>query len=241
MHELRQRSRVSGRSRGAILKSEVLRPLLPVEWLLRWRSRGNNGGQDYGVLRADYVRQQLGEGEREFKRASIKAARNWPDQRRNHYNLICCWHQKNPGAEGFVGYEQVRSCFPFSDKRLLEFCLAAPGDLKVRDGYTRYLVRAGLRNILPPEIRWRTSRMAFSPDYQRRYNAQRRQAQDILAAIAPADPVRQIVDVDKLRSLAARQMVSPNSRTAVLEPGMDLVPFGIYVIYFLRRFAEFQP
>ncbi|HKX29750.1 MAG TPA: asparagine synthase-related protein [Blastocatellia bacterium] len=239
-HELRQRSRISGRSRGLILISEVLRPLPPMDWLLRWLRRKNDGRQDHGVLRPDYVRRQLGERAREFEQASRTAARKWPDQRRNHYNLIHCWHQKNAGAEGFPGYEQVRSSSPFSDKRLLEFCLAVPGDLKVRDGYPRYLVRAGLRNILPPEIRWRTSKLPFSPDYRRRYNAQRRQAQDILAAITPTDPVRQIVDVDGLRSLAAQGMMIQRSRTAGLEPGLIIVPFGIYLIYFLRQFPEFQ-
>lgn len=240
LHELQQRRRVSGRSHGAILKSEVLQPLLPTDWILRWRNRGFYRREGSGVLQADYVRQQIDQGRLEFEQANGSTALEWSDHRRWHYNLIRCWHQKNPGAEGFVGYEQVRSCFPFSDKRLLEFCLAAPGDLKVRDGYPRYLVRAGLRNILPPEIQWRTSKTAFSPDYRRRYNAQRRKAQDVLAGITPNDPIRQIVDVDKLCILAAKEMSNQGSRTAVLEPGLDLVPFGIYMIYFLRQFAEFQ-
>jgi asparagine synthase (glutamine-hydrolysing) len=125
---------------------------------------------------------------------------------------------------------------PYLDKRVIEFCLAAPGHMKVRDGYNRYLIRRSLDGILPPKIQWRTTKMPFSPDYVRRYLAQIGKARDFVAAIGRRDPVRRIVDIDRLQSILNRPDV-PAAKT--MEAA--LVPVTIYLICFLRQFAEFRP
>src|SRR5262249_28261168 len=91
---------------------------------------------------------------------------------------------------------------------------------------------------LPAAIQWRTSKHPFSPDYFRRYNSQRSKAQKLLADISPTDPVRKIVDVEKLKQLALIPVTDQDvfSRSAALHA----VPNGIYLICFLRRFAEFR-
>jgi asparagine synthase (glutamine-hydrolysing) len=48
--------------------------------------------------------------------------------------------------------------FPFLDKRLVEFCLAIPGEQKVNQGYTRAVVRRALRAYLPEAIRLRSGK-----------------------------------------------------------------------------------
>ena len=115
-----------------------------------------------------------------------------------------------------------------------------PGTLKIRNGYNRYLIRAGLDKLLPAAIQWRTSKQPFSPDYLRRYNAQRAQAQTLLNEIRVNDPVREIVDVEKLKVMAAVSVADDERGTFAESTARDAVPAGIYLIYFLRRFAEFQ-
>ncbi|MEK9135866.1 MAG: asparagine synthase-related protein, partial [Bacteroidota bacterium] len=44
---------------------------------------------------------------------------------------------------------------PFFDKRLVEFCLAMPPEQKIRGGWTRFVARRALENIVPDEVRWR--------------------------------------------------------------------------------------
>lgn len=44
--------------------------------------------------------------------------------------------------------------YPFFDRRLIEFCVGLPADQKLRDGWSRSIMRRGL-DVLPPEIRWR--------------------------------------------------------------------------------------
>jgi asparagine synthase (glutamine-hydrolysing) len=52
--------------------------------------------------------------------------------------------------------------YPFFDKRLIEFCLAIPPELKRSSGYNRRILRNSLRKILPINIRKRKSKTDFS-------------------------------------------------------------------------------
>jgi len=140
-------------------------------------------------------------------------------------------------GHGKPDFGTVEPRFPLLDKDVLEFCLAAPLKFKIRNGYKRYTVRAGLNGILPPEIQWRTSKGAFSPDYRVRYEAQLPEVRSFLNSISPGDPVRQIVDIEKLKA-----WTNPVIRPGELPENIirDVVPEGIYLIHFLRRFPEYR-
>jgi asparagine synthase (glutamine-hydrolysing) len=107
--------------------------------------------------------------------------------------------------------------------------------MDVREGYQRYPIRAALNGILPPKIQWRTDKIPFSPDYFVRYNAQLGMALEFVAAIRPNDPVRKIVDVEKLR-----RMLVPVDAAAKPAPARDEIPLTLYLINFLRQFSEFR-
>ncbi len=55
--------------------------------------------------------------------------------------------------------------FPFWDKRLVEFCLSLPPEQKIRQGWTRMIMRQGLKGILPPEIEWRGGKSNLGPNF----------------------------------------------------------------------------
>jgi asparagine synthetase B (glutamine-hydrolysing) len=140
-------------------------------------------------------------------------------------------------AHGKVDIGNVEPRYPLLDKELLEFCLAAPLEFKVKNGYKRYMVRSGLNGLLPTEIQWRTSKGAFSPDYLQRYQAQLPEVRAFLNEISPNDPVKQIVDIEKLKG-----WTKPSTRPEDMSDKItrDAVPQGIYLIHFLRRFAEYR-
>jgi asparagine synthase (glutamine-hydrolysing) len=52
----------------------------------------------------------------------------------------------------------VEARHPFFDKRVVEFCLALPWDLKVRDGWSKWIVRNSSDGLLPDTVRWRRGR-----------------------------------------------------------------------------------
>jgi asparagine synthase (glutamine-hydrolysing) len=175
--------------------------------------------------------------QREFAREceARPPKRHWPGHRRSQLGLIQMWLNSHAGDRGQMVLGHLRFQFPFVDKRIIEFCLGAPGRLKVRDGYQRYMIRRALDGILPPRIQWRTTKFPFSPDYYIRYNKQIGKARSLVNAIGPRDPVRAIVDVEKLRTL-----VHPVDPVKGTWAALVSVPATIYLICFLRQFPDYR-
>jgi len=167
----------------------------------------------------------------------LSATRGVRERQASHIAVI----QKKavPFNSVFMNSHLACSSFPFLDKRILEFCLAAPDHLKVRDGYKRSLIRHALDGILPPAIQWRTSKEPFSPDFHIRYNRQRPLIEKQLSAISKGDPVRAIVGVDKLLAMSRHNMSTNRCSTPKDFQAMHMVPRGVYLIAFLRQFPEF--
>lgn len=57
--------------------------------------------------------------------------------------------------------------FPFYDKRLVEFCYAIPAEMKLKYGWSKYVLRLAMENILPSEIQWRPQKTDLSPTYKK--------------------------------------------------------------------------
>jgi asparagine synthase (glutamine-hydrolysing) len=140
--------------------------------------------------------------------------------------------------QGWTNHGRVRTSRPWLDKRVLEFCLAVPPEMNVRGGYQRYLIRKALDGTLPKRIQWRTDKTPFSPDYDARYNSQLGKAREFVAAIGSKDPVRAVIDIDRLGSLLLQPVGPTGSGHRIAR---DVVPSNIYAICFLRQFAEFRP
>lgn len=55
----------------------------------------------------------------------------------------------------------VESRAPFLDYRLVEFLFSLPYDMKISDGYTKYILRESMKGSLPEKIRKRRDKMGF--------------------------------------------------------------------------------
>ncbi len=65
-----------------------------------------------------------------------------------------CAGQQNAPAQGYsisAAAHGLEFTQPFHDKRVVEFGLAIPEELYVKNGKTRYLARAALKDLYPPE------------------------------------------------------------------------------------------
>ena len=56
----------------------------------------------------------------------------------------------------------VESRLPFLDYRLVEFSLRCRPSLKLRDGWSKWLLRQSLAGILPEKIRLRKTKLGFN-------------------------------------------------------------------------------
>lgn len=59
----------------------------------------------------------------------------------------------------------IEARLPFIDYRVVELAISIAPQLKIKDGWTKYVLRKGSVKIIPDEIRWRRHKVGFeSPD-----------------------------------------------------------------------------
>jgi asparagine synthase (glutamine-hydrolysing) len=107
--------------------------------------------------------------------------------------------------------------FPFWDRRLIEFCLGLPARFKIRDGYTRWILRKAMDGILPPEVQWRPgkSNLGYAFKHCLFHHGQSALAHAIATAPSLLKPY-----------VCARQLDS--SRCGSLAAGGDQEPFFLW-------------
>ena len=101
--------------------------------------------------------------------------------------------------------EGIEFRYPFWDKRLVEFCLALPADQKLKQGWSRYVLRKAMQNVLPPEIQWRRNKNNFLPYLKQ---ALLRQEKDLLNQVIwhDSDKIAEFNDIEAVRLSHARIM-----------------------------------
>lgn len=218
-----------------LLKGEVIKPIIPNYLQDRLHPRFDvDQNEKLSVIKGDFIKRQLGEEVEVSKNKSEKFFTTYPNHLKNQ--LIACSARQSKAGNGFVGYEKVESAYPFTDKRIIEFCLGIPGDMKVHNGYKRYTIRSGMKGLLPDKMRFRTTKEPFSPDFNIRYNNQKEKIREMLLSVKRNDLIKEIVDIEKLQKLLEYTMVTNRCNTPEDFAAMHMVPRGIYLLYFLSTF-----
>lgn len=111
-------------------------------------------------------------------------------------------------AAGFA----IEPRYPFLDSRLVELCLAIPPDQKLRDGYTRDILRRALNDLLPHKIRWRAGKAIPGAYIQSSLPATGRHVMD---EIILGDPgaIASYVDMARVRELYERCLQGADANT----------------------------
>jgi asparagine synthase (glutamine-hydrolysing) len=99
---------------------------------------------------------------------------------------------------------------PFMDKRLAEFCLALPSEQKLRDGWSRYIARQSLANILPVEVQWRSGKADHSANFNRGLATIDRNVLDGLI-LGKSGRIAEYMDVARLRVIRQNYLTRPNN------------------------------
>ncbi len=69
-----------------------------------------------------------------------------------------------------AAFHNISVRFPFYDRQLIEFCLALPPEQKLNKGRTRYILRAAMDGVLPPQVQWRTSKSNLGLAFSRQFS-----------------------------------------------------------------------
>lgn len=107
----------------------------------------------------------------------------------------------------------IESRAPFLDYRLVEFVFNLPGDYKVNLGVTKYVMREGLKSILPSCIQERMDKLGFATPEDIWIRENRSQFKSLLEE--SCDLLSAIVDKDVLLKEFDRQVNGTNSLDGV--------------------------
>jgi asparagine synthase (glutamine-hydrolysing) len=153
------------------------------------------------LLRDGFIRRDLAERTGLLQPAPDRnRQRRPPNFRQRHYaDLTSAQHQDilETYAKETAGFSLERR-FPFLDRRLIEFCLALPGEQKFRDGWTRAIERHALSGHVPAAILWRITKGTYQPQME---HALQRYERALIEDLLFADPqlIEPYIDVPALR------------------------------------------
>lgn len=55
----------------------------------------------------------------------------------------------------------IETRLPFLDYRFVEYCISIPAEHKIRDGWTKFVLRNAMDDLLPRRVTWRTDKLGF--------------------------------------------------------------------------------
>jgi asparagine synthase (glutamine-hydrolysing) len=72
----------------------------------------------------------------------------------------------------------VETRLPFLDYRLVEFCISIKPGFKIKDGFTKYILRRAIQNDLPESIVWRKNKFGFEAPTKTWFRDSKRKMRD---------------------------------------------------------------
>lgn len=173
LHELRALSSgIMATTPGRLLWRSIVRPLVlrrPRLLLRAIRRAPESPWGDTAFINRDFARHL----ELPKRYLELTAARGHPvrTQREEHVRRIT-WplHQYMLEILFRLGsYIGIESRYPFYDRRLIETAISLPASMKLRDGWTRYVLRKGIEEFVPQEIAWRVSKADLGDNFNRTF------------------------------------------------------------------------
>ncbi len=160
--------------------------------------------QKFGKIHMFYLRQGLPFEPEDIKK-TIYGIKLYPandsrqyilDQLKCNLSMLLHYEDRNSMAHS------IESRVPFMDPHLAVCAFRMPIDYKLKDGITKYVVREGLKDVLPEKIRNRYSKLGFvTPEDQWINNNRetfRKEIEDAAEALSP------LLDKDRVRAWCDR-------------------------------------
>jgi asparagine synthase (glutamine-hydrolysing) len=126
---------------------------------------------------------------------------------------------------------------PTADRRLVEFCLAAPTDQFMRDGRPRALARRALADRLPAAVLDAPLKGYQAADWHEGLTAARDEVAAEVERLIASAPAAKALDAERMRQLVRDWPQAGWDRHEVMEPYRLALLRGISAGHFLRRAA----
>jgi len=150
---------------------------------------------------------------------SSKKERQAPPRTEREAHLCALQHNGNPFTlevlSRAAGASSIDVRFPFWDKDLIEFCLSIPASQKIKNGWTRMIMRRAMSGILPPTIQWRPGKTDMAPAFNYGFVKFGREIL-IENIVKHSGPIAEYVDIKSLRAALTRVLNSTASNTEII-------------------------
>lgn len=119
---------------------------------------------------------------------------------------------------------------PSMDKRIIEFCLAVPDRIYLKENKSRMLIREAMQGLLPEELLWNKQRGLQSADITLRIQSDKEKWMDITRNISQNSTINNILDIkifhDSILSISKGKQFNPKgvnkiSRGAMVKSWLD--------------------
>ncbi len=203
-HELRALSEERSLPVLRLLKHFVLSPLAPATLRAVYRHLRTSGDPwtRYSPIHPDFAAETR-VGERYHVSPENKMKDLWRDGRALKAGLANqgAMHAAADISSARRNASGVDLRDPTADKRVVEFCLAAPSTLFLRKGTDRLLIRKAMEGVVPSSILRNTKRGSQATDWFERLTAQRERIAAEMELLERCDLARRALDLGRMRSL----------------------------------------
>lgn len=231
LRETRAMAKLMKRNWARLFVSDVLRPIIPEVLFSVFSSRLREESQLAPIpFRADFIA-----GYPQLKKpqyGKMFAATNHRQYQVDSINRVM---DINVGA--ILESDGLARSFPFLDRRVVEICLAAPGWMKVNNGYRRNIIRRSMRGIMPDKVCTRLTKGEAIPCFPEQALAYAADFQQLIREIPRDSYAAKVLDLDKLSELCGDSNTNNPSK---LSPDnfVMVIPPAISLAYFLNGFAK---
>ena len=112
------------------------------------------------------VKMKLGRFKRKLVKSSISISDSHLSNRLKHDMTVTGLKELLRYADRNSMAHSVEVRLPFLSHKLVEFIFTLPDSFKLKDGWTKMILRESMENILPSEITWRIDKVAYETPQQ---------------------------------------------------------------------------
>jgi asparagine synthase (glutamine-hydrolysing) len=158
VHEVRAASRIASQSVTRVV-GRALAWQLPA-WVLRAAARGQYNWHEAG-LHPDFAATQRAAHDRDVPLAGTAQEHGLQAHLRELVEESSLPHLLRYEDRNSMAFH-IEARVPFVDVRLMEFAFGAGRNLRIRDGWTKWILRQSMQNQIPQSIVWRRDKIGFA-------------------------------------------------------------------------------
>ena len=206
-------------SKYKVLKKNLVFTMIPNRLYWIYRNMGPNKLIQYQMFNClnEPVKDRINLYER-FKNHSINFSLKPSGNARKDHKLSMSgvnWETAIESLEPLSSESKIEHRMPFFDRRLMEYCLSIPPEMKIKNGVNRYVFRKAMNGTLPESIRNRYTKSDLSPFAIREINAMPQEELDNLI-FSNESPLHNLVDKLQVRLLFERLKLPTEDRSTLV-------------------------